>query len=295
MEYTNNHNLPQPIVSAIRRDTYVKVGDISVTELIKPLRIRQLELRHDKEIIVDVSEYLWMLLGSSVHAMLERADTSNHLSEERLTPVVHGCHISGTPDLLTTEMTLQDYKVTSVYSFLLGDKPEWTAQLNLYAWLYRKHGFEAKAAQIVAILRDWMVSRALREPDYPQAGFMVVDVPLWSQEEQEALVGGLVRLHQTADKVVDNDLPECTPEERWQKEDVWAVKKKGNKRAMSGGLYTNEQGAKDHAAAQPSPVEIEFRPGESIRCSRYCKVAPWCNWWAVNKPPDIEQIQKEGE
>ena len=32
-----------------------------------------------------------------------------------------------------------DYKVTSVWSLLLGEKPEWEKQLNTYAWLIEKN------------------------------------------------------------------------------------------------------------------------------------------------------------
>src|SRR3990167_726063 len=156
MNWSNKYGLPQPLASAIMNDPYEAVGYISVTGLIKPPRIRLLEKRHKEEIVEDVSEHIWRLLGQSVHSVLERADTFNHFSEERMVADVLGWQVSGQPDLLDPDGILSDYKVTSVYSFLLGDKPEWQAQLNLYVWLYRKHGWEAKGAQIVAILRDWM-------------------------------------------------------------------------------------------------------------------------------------------
>jgi hypothetical protein len=100
LKYTNKLGLPAPLASAVIRDTYQKVGDLSVTALIMPPRKRILEKRHDEEISVDVSDQLWMLLGSSVHAVLERADTSGHLAEERMTVCVGDAMLSGQPDLL---------------------------------------------------------------------------------------------------------------------------------------------------------------------------------------------------
>lgn len=100
MVITNKFNLPAPLVSAIKNDPYVHVGDISITSLIASPRKRQLELRHADEITEDASDRIWMLLGTSVHAILERADTRNHLTEERLTAKVLGWTVSGQPDLL---------------------------------------------------------------------------------------------------------------------------------------------------------------------------------------------------
>jgi len=283
MIWSNKYNLPQPLVSAVQRDSYRKAGHISVTGLIKAPRMRILEDRHDSEITVDVSDRLWALLGQSIATILERADTFDHLVEEQLTTELHGWTISGRPDLLKPNMILQDYKVTSVYSFLLGDKPEWEAQLNLYAWLYRKHGFEVKAAQIVAILRDWVSSRALHEPDYPQAGFIVKDIPLWAPEEQEAFAGQRVRMHQTTEKLSDDDLPQCAPEERWQRPDKWAVKKPTNKKAYR--VFEAEAEAIDLMQKMPG-MEAVFRAGESVRCARFCSAAPFCSQWERIKPKE---------
>jgi len=73
------------MASALKQDDYKKVGDISVTSLISAPRRIQLLARHDKEIITDVSENMWLLLGKSVGKVLEVADTTNTLKEERLT------------------------------------------------------------------------------------------------------------------------------------------------------------------------------------------------------------------
>ena len=100
MNLTNKYNLPKPLVSAIKNDPYKQVGDISVTSLISAPRRRQLEIRHQEEITEDASDRIWMLLGTSVHAILERADTTDHLAEERLTAKVLGWTVSGQPDLL---------------------------------------------------------------------------------------------------------------------------------------------------------------------------------------------------
>src|SRR5690348_15581374 len=98
MEWTNVADLPQPLASAIMFSDYDTVGDISVTGLIQPVRIRQLTKRHSAEITEDVSDGIWRLIGSIGHKILERSNTVNHLAEERLTTTLHGWTISGKAD-----------------------------------------------------------------------------------------------------------------------------------------------------------------------------------------------------
>lgn len=285
MKWTNNLNLPQPLASAIMADYYDKVGDISANGLVLPPRIRQLEIRHDDEIVEDVSDGIWRLIGNIGHKILERADTTNHLPEERLTARVAGWVVSGKPDLLgpdSPDMTLDDYKFPSVWA-MLRSKPEWEAVGNVYAWLYRQNGFEVKRARIVAVLRDWSKLRAKREPDYPQVGVVVREIPLWKPGDQWDFVRLRVIAHQIAhryryvsyhhvdDANADNDLPLCTPEERWHKPDTWAVKKKGNKRARR--VYDSLLEAETN---QIVGEEIEHRPGVDVRCQSYCRVAQFC-------------------
>lgn len=279
MKYTNAANLPQPLVDAVMFSDYDKVGDISVSGLIEPPRLHQLKKRHDDEIVEDVADGIWRLIGSIGHKIVERANTDNHLSEERLTTKLNGWIISGKADLLSPAMKISDYKFTSVYA-VKHEKADWTAQLNLYSWLYAAHGFFAKSAEIVAVLRDWSKPKAQREPDMPQVQAVVREVPMWGPEYQEAFALTRVQLHQAAETLPDDELPECTDTETWKRPDTWAVKKKGNKKAMPGGLHSTAESALAFALikdASLKTIETEFRPGVNVRCESYCPVAQFCN------------------
>lgn len=77
MSFTNVHDLPQALVRAIENDPYsgttdLKARRVSVTRLIAPPQIVKLQQEHP-DIEEDVSERLWSLLGSAVHAIIERA------------------------------------------------------------------------------------------------------------------------------------------------------------------------------------------------------------------------------
>ncbi len=275
MELTNVHDLPIPYVEAVTYDKYDRIGDISITGLTEPPRMRILKRRHDAEITEDVSERVWLLLGSSVHAMLERTNSDNHLIEERMTAKCNGWTIAGKPDLLDPDETLTDWKVTSVYSFLLGEKPEWTQQLNFYRWLYWANGFDTSKLQIIAILRDWSKGKAKRESDYPQTAIHVVEIPMRDMDEIGTQISLLVAQHRMAELLPDDQLPECTPEQRWAKATTWAVKKATNKTAFR--VFDNEAQSQMLLKEKGDGWIIETRLGANVRCNDYCLAAPFCS------------------
>lgn len=278
MVLANRFGLPQPIVDAIKNDPYTpgEKADISVTTLISPPRIRMLKKRHKDEIVEDASEGLWRLLGQAVHHILERGETPGHLKEKRLYANVLGWVVSGQFDMLRlVDGVLFDFKVTSVYSFLLGDKPEWTNQMNVLAWILRIRGYDVKGLKICAILRDHSSGKALGDKDYPQIPFQEVSIDLWSHEKADSYVGSRVIVHQLAEKMPDENLPMCTPEERWERPETWAVmKKKDSKRAHR--VFEDMAAAYDLARA--SNMFVVNRKGESVRCARFCSAAPFCEF-----------------
>jgi len=74
MKWTNRGGFPEAIVKAITNDSYSKGdADFSVTELINPPQIKALQKLYESVLVKDVSENIWMLLGTSVHNILEEA------------------------------------------------------------------------------------------------------------------------------------------------------------------------------------------------------------------------------
>jgi hypothetical protein len=292
---TNRYNLPAPIVRAVTfGERTHRPGFISVTEAIKPPKMRALEIGHAAEITEDASERLFALMGSAVHSVLERAMTDNVFQEEFLSAEIGGWTVTGRPDLLEYDMKadgylLSDYKMTSVAAFFGGVKAEWEAQINCYAHLFRLHGFEVGAAQIVAMLRDWsMGKRASGGDDYPPCPVLVLPVNLWPAEAQENYLLARVKAHQLAQEGVE--IPDCTPEERWERPAKWAAIKPGNKRATRVFENAGEAFVWINLSDNSDKFQVHKRPGGSIRCESYCRVAPFCSQWAA-----IEAAQKEAD
>lgn len=273
MQLTNNYALPEPLVSAIRNDNYDRVGDRSATALIKPVQIYELERRHDAEIVVDAADLLHILMGKSIHNVLEKADTTNHLAEERMFINILGWKISAKPDLLDDHGVLSDYKYTSVWAFILGDKPEWEAQLNIYRLVFEENGFPVKKLQIVAILDGWSRRQAKYDPAYPRKKSLTVEIPMWSSAKTKAYLEERVWLHQVAERLPDDKLPECSPADRWARPTTYAVKKGDNKKAFR----VFEDATTAQQLATEKGMSVEVRPGENVRCEDFCLVRQWCN------------------
>jgi hypothetical protein len=195
------------------------------------------------------------------------------LVEKRFKARRLGKLIGGQIDLFAND-TLIDYKITSIWAAKDGVKPEWEQQANINALLCRENGITVKAAQIIAIYRDWSVGAARREADYPKSQVQVFQVPLWLPERQEQFVLSRLSAHIAA--AVEGHLPDCTPLERWARPEVWAVMKEGNKRAIK--LYNSMDSAMDLCVTSPK-FYVEHRPGVQTRCLDYCSVSEHCDWW----------------
>ncbi|MFH1952539.1 MAG: hypothetical protein ABIL06_13080 [Pseudomonadota bacterium] len=289
MKYTNKMNLPKSLVSAITNDPYRSNADISVTTLVGPPKIRCLKARHNDEIVEDVSDGIWALLGNNTHYIIQRIKSGESLKEERLFITILGWTVSGQTDLYEDGF-IDDWKVTSVWKILRGLDPDWESQTNCYAYLFRDAGFSVDAIQIVAFLRDWSKYGHQKSHNYPEKQVVVLPVPLWGHDKALAYITDRVRLHQAAESLSDDDIPICTPEERWHKPDTWAVTKGTNKRAYR--VLDSEAEAIDIKEAMDAKgkeeYRIEIRPGADVRCEDYCSCNQFCNHYRQTKREEVK-------
>lgn len=268
---TNKHNLPEPLLRAVQAHEH-KGGFLSASQTTKSVRQYWLEKRHASEIEEDVSEMIWALLGTACHYILHKADTAETLTEQYLSADIAGEKVTGTADLYHAGV-ITDYKVTSVWSVIYKSSfADWEAQLNMYAFLYRKAGFPVNKLEIVTILRDWQKSKS-HEDTYPPIQVQSIDIPLWTAEQQEAYLTECIARLQEHRQTVDVDLPECTPAELWQEADKYAVMKKGRKSALR--LLDSEAEAQAWMANNGGDTIVK-RTGKPKRCE-YCRARDFCN------------------
>ena len=280
MKITNLYNLPETFVKAVefqdstRKDLDLKIDHVSVTRLIESPRIRMLTLLNWNELQEDVTDRLWSLFGQGIHAILAwGSDPETVITEQRLYAKVQNWTVSGQFDAFDLNARkIIDFKVTSVYGIANGVKPEWERQLNLLRLLAVNNGYKVESLEVCVILRDWQSSQALRDPNYPQVSVLRLPVKVWSIEDTRRYLEERVRLHQEA--AYGEKLPQCSPDERWEKTTTFAVMKPSRKTAIR--VFYNKQEAEE-LAAKTDGAYIQVRPGEAIRCARYCAVAQFCD------------------
>ncbi len=297
MPLSNRLNLPQPIVDAVKRETYDPgTGDFSATGLIAPPKIKVLEARHKEEIWEDVSDRLYSLYGQTVHLILERAGVklTEYAVEKRYYAKYGQWNVSAQIDcLFLADGVLSDYKFTTAYSAqsnmdgTMDLKKEWYCQLNIQADILRKNPQlnlpPIQKLQIVALLRDWQPSKAAADKLYPQSQIVIIPVPMAHPANVETYILHRCGLHQAAkDQPVDDQIPECTKEERWEDETKFAAMKIGGKRATKVFDTLQEYNAWLPQQKDASTFQLMERPGFARRClgmagKVYCPARNFCH------------------
>ena len=280
MPITNKLGLPQPFVDAATQSHTYTPNRYSVTQLLKGTRQAILERRHVDEIERDAAEQVWAIFGSAFHKILEQAqETETQLKENWVSAdVLNGYTVSGVFDLYDDSTgTVTDYKTCSVWRVIYGDWDEYHKQLLMYAWILRQMGFDAKRGEIVALLKDHSKSKAKHEAGYPP--YPVVRKVFDFTEDDIEGIGWYLKLKfqeiERAEQLPDDQLPLCTPTQRWYRPGKFAVMKNGCKRAIK--LYDDRAQADIHALEIGGYVEE--RPGVDGKCPEYCSAAPFCTYW----------------
>ena len=277
---TNHAGLPEAIIKAVQNDPYDPGEcDITVGRLIQPPRKVELERRHKDEIIEDASERIWAIMGQCGHTVLERSGVG--IVEVRQYVELCGWRIGGKMDVIYNTKIV-DFKFTSVWSAKDGAKPEWIEQLNCYSYICRRNGIPIESLEITCIYRDWSVLESKRNSDYPRQQAQLFVLPHWSENDQEQFMRNRVVMHQAARK----ELPDCTPLDRWEKPEKFALMKHGRQRAVR--LYDNRAQAEREAEGNGA-LYVDHRPREQVRCDNYCSVRPFCTQADKLGVPAIER------
>lgn len=198
------------------------------------------------------------------------------------------------------DKTLRDYKTTSVNSVIFGGRDEWTAQLNMYAFMARMQGLEVNHLENVLILRDWMQTKARTQSDYPQSQIFVMKQPVWTDAACGMYLSDRVWNLIHMEDVPDALQTPCNAVDRWARPDTYAVMKNKNKRATR--VLSSKAEAEAYATGLAAKTTkdkyyIIKRPGRDVRCEDYCEVNPFCPYWQKRLTMNIngDTIKEPGE
>lgn len=289
MIYTNKYGVPIPIAIWLSHNTYIPDEDenaISATTMLKSVKQIVLGRRYKESTKeVDVMDLAASKIGSAIHADVERSmdkDTFIRLAKENfgITPKnfhseirtkreINGYVISGQFDIVYSGIVV-DIKSTSVWKYMLGDGEDYIKQMSIYKWL-NPELINKPGGYICYIFTDWSKQKARQDTSYPQhriqwKEFLLDDnIEEWLDKKTKAI--------RYAESLSDDELPDCTPEERWEKPTVWKYYK-GASRDRATKVYDNEHEAYERMKKDGGAV-IEFK-GESTGCT-YCSYTNLCN------------------
>lgn len=230
-----------------------------------------------------------------------------------------GANISGQIDLYDVEnKSIEDWKLTSIFNWVYRNRPgsrveEFEKQLNMYRYLMESNGYQVDKLRINMVFRDWQKSKSKYDPEYPRP-VEVIEIPIHGLDVVEAMIEAKITEIENYKHKPDSVLPPCTPNEKWQGQDTWAVKKKKNVKASkvffgfkqaqqyleelaeeaAEKVYSKYEAKHKQAEIDSSEAdkvyndaiakakeeyEIERRPSEPRRCQYYCSVNQYCDFW----------------
>lgn len=310
MRLTNLNNIPLPLAVWLATSNYdgnKEPNEISVTTLMKPLKQIILSKRINKDdLCLDVSSLAASTIGSALHDSIERAwlnpndalarlgisekgiskikinpdpstvaeDDITIYMEQRAYKKMGSKIVSGKYDLVF-DGQVQDYKSTSVYTYLKNDskKSDYILQGSIYRWL--NPGLIIKdTIAINYILKDWSATRALADASYPRTALIQEEYPLLSLEQTEKYVRNKLRDINRYMNSPEEDIPECSSEELWRGEPVFKYYA-SDTATRSSKNFSNMVDAAMHMSSKGGRGFIKQVDGKAKACN-YCMAATIC-------------------
>jgi len=281
MIITNKQNLPAGFVKAVSTEKHNAPGSLSATTLIQGVKQIILTDRHWDVLVDDVSDRIWAIWGTAVHSLME-SEGENDFAEPEMSYKVGDITVTGRIDSYDMKHGLiADYKTASVNKVKFRDFGDWYTQGMIYAWLLTKNKFPVSKCRFIALLKDHSKTDALRDSQYPKA-----PVTMQALFKIGLFIKSKVEEYRRCAALDDDEIPPCTPEERWDTPPKYAVMKSGVKRAVR--LFDIQEEADQLAASKGNGHYVEVRKGESRRCRSYCLCRQFCNFYRENAAPVID-------
>jgi len=302
--YTNIDGIPLSVAVFLATDYYdYEPGVISATSLIKPVRQTILAGRvPPAEKVVDISSLVKSRMGTAIHDGIEKSWKTNYgnalkslgYSDEIISRVVinpttdeelpanaipvymeqrvykefAGVKLSGKYDFIA-EGRLEDFKSTSVYTYLKGTKDsDYQLQGSIYRWL-DPHVITQDHMAIQFIFTDWMPGRAAADPKYPKKATHAHLIPLLSLDDTEQYVNSKLTQINRAKNLPEEELPRCSDADLWRSAPAFKYYKNPEKRSRATKNFDNAADAHARKAADGNVGVVVEIPGRAVAC-RYC-------------------------
>ena len=268
-------------------------SDYSITSLIQPPQVVQLQKRYAEELdkIPMTDEYIMQQLssfkGNAIHdrfrnmlyRFINRHPNAGYMVERRMWDRINDRKISGQFDSYRNG-ALYDFKTTSVWKRVFGQLTDYERQLNLYSYLLRTCSIDVSILYIIAWYMDWDKYKVNQE-NYPKGPIEQIHIEnLWPISKQKEFLFHRIDVHKANEDKPDAELEPCTADDMWAKGNSYAVIAPGGKRAIAiKGLDTRKK-AEDYIKNSKNKKKdtwmVDTRPGERTRCKDWCRFNGKC-------------------
>ena len=310
-QYLNSSQVPLSLAVFLANDNYDYDEDaISATTLLKPIRQIVLSSRiPEEDQSVDLIQLLPSRIGTAIHDAIERSWTDNaHKAlsnlgypkkvieriminpsqeeelpdwvipiylEQRAYRQVGNHRISGKFDFVG-EGFLEDFKTTSVYTYIHGTKDDdYIWQGSIYRWLNPKIITQDKMA-IQFIFTDWSKAKAMADPKYPSQRTLRKTYDLKSIQETDRFVQSKLNQIDQYWNVPEPQLPQCSDTDLWRSDPVFKYYKNPDKLSRATKNFDSRQEAYIRLAEDGGKGIVIERPGEVTAC-KYCPGFSLCS------------------
>lgn len=296
----NDCNLPLPVYIAMSQNNYVPRGFIGPSSLKQG--VRQIIGRKRFPSSDRLASREWRTFtGTVTHIAMEqllkndpRFRTEIPLevsfnSVSKFYKLDKDVTIGGTCDLLfedNGEFTIWDYKTMATTQIIDDEKIKgWEEQINIYRWLLITSNTVAKIDRlfVCGYYMDWTCTKSLRSRDVNDIPCPTVQIKMWTREQVEKYIYDKVTQIQ---KYIDSpweDIPYCSPEERWCKPPKWSVCKVQSNGELGSQLpkcgFDNEHDAEVKLIERQSKAKkdeifgIKKTGGISTMCKDWCDLS----------------------
>jgi len=313
-QFTNRSNIPLSLAVWLCDDDYDHSDDpntISATSLLKPMRSIVLARQNmNLNKIGDIESLIASRMGTALHTAIENTwknakkvteiltalgynetviknilinpakeeisiDSICVYMERRSTKQVGKFKITGKFDFVI-DGALEDFKSTKVYGYLMGSNNlNYILQGSIYRWL-NPDIITNDIMSIQYIFTDWNLLESRKNPKYPPKQVAEKKLNLLTINATETFVKDRVAEITRLESLPQSELPVCTSEELWRKDDVFKYYKDPLKKTRSTKNYKNYNEALDRQVADGNVGTVDTFKGQVVRC-KYCDVIGICD------------------
>lgn len=283
MIITNKQKLPEAIVKAVTPEYHNAENSYSATTLIKGVKEIILTKRHWDKITIDCSELVNAIIGTAFHSIMEK----NAEPDKVEIPVSFNFEnlpsVTGKIDFYDeSEKLIVDWKTATTWKIINRDFDDWHTQGLIYAYLLSKAGKVVEKCSFTAYLKDFSPAKAETDSSYPQQSIYVYEFAVTPKDIKDIEFTLMSKLNSIIanETLEDDSIAACSAKERWETEPSYAVVSKTRKSAIKLCKSMDEAKAYIDLKLNGKPgIDIEYRPGISKKCLRYCPCKEFCSFY----------------